>query len=170
MLLLGQLLDVLLFFLLLLCRRPLPLLQLLECSLLQIQLGNLVIANGTHTPLLLPYQSVNSGTYMVFTRDGHTAGLGCRIHSPGEALQWWLWWRCLLVGLVLLGSSWSRSGRARNWLGGLQKQNTVLRRVLSTDTTATTKNGKNSKNSNSPPRDRDHAGLASTGRPPHRSG
>ena len=52
----------------------------------------------------------------------------------------------------------------------VSKTNTVLRRVLSTDTTAVTKNGKNSKNSNLPPRERDHAGPASTGRLPRRSG
>ena len=49
----------------------------------------------------------------------------------------------------------------------VSKTNTVLRRVLSTGTTAVSKI---SENSNLPPRERDHAGPASTGRPPRRSG
>ena len=49
----------------------------------------------------------------------------------------------------------------------VSKTNTVFRRVLSTGTAAISKRGENS---NLPPRERDHAGPTSTGRPPHRSG
>ena len=67
-----------------------------------------------------------------------------------------------LVGLLL-------RPEGRQELAGrpVNKTNTVLRRVLSTDTTAITGNDKNSKNSNLPPREQDHAGPASTDRPPH---